>query len=109
VRLPEGAVEITRRGEIVLRPEAAPRMTLDDLFKERLTEHAAINLSERYATDAVGWWDREIATRTISRVRLARIADDPAIITRFPDELVRAGLPAPSRVQLLEILRSVLR
>jgi hypothetical protein len=105
----EGAAEITRRGEIVLRPERADRMTVDELFKEWLTDHAAINLSERYATDAVGWWDREIATRPISRVRLARIADDPSIITRFQDELIRAGLSGPSRAQVLKILRSVLR
>jgi hypothetical protein len=103
------AAEIARRGELVLRPERADRMTVDELFKEWLTDHAAINLSERYATDAVGWWDREIATRPISRVRLARIADDPAIITRFQDELIRARLSGPSRVQVLKILRSVLR
>jgi hypothetical protein len=39
-------------------------MTVGDLFKEWITEHAALNLSERYAPDAVGWWDREIATRS---------------------------------------------
>lgn len=105
----EGAMEITRRGEIVLRSEAAARMTVDDLFKEWLSEHAARNLSERYATDAVRWWDREIAARPIARVRLARLADDPALITRFQDDLSRAGLTAASRVQVLKILRSVLR
>ncbi|MCA1853267.1 MAG: hypothetical protein LC647_12965 [Beggiatoa sp.] len=105
----EAAVEIARRGEIVLRSEAAARMTVDDLFKEWLTEHAATNLSERYSTDAVRWWDREIGTRAIARVRLARLADDPALITRFQDELARARLTAASRVQVLKILRSVLR
>ncbi len=105
----EGAMEIARRGEIVLRSEAAARMTVDDLFKEWLSEHAARNLSERYATDAVRWWDREIAARSIARVRLARLAEDPALITRFHDELSRAGLTASSRVQVLKILRSVLR
>lgn len=105
----EAAVDIARRGEIVLRSDAAAAMTVDDLFKQWLTEHAATNLSERYATDAVRWWDREIATRPIARVRLARVADDPALITRFQDELARAGLTASSRVQVLKILRSVLR
>jgi hypothetical protein len=104
-----GTAEIVRRGEIVQRPEDAARITIDDLFKEWLTDHAAVNLSERYATDAVGWWDREIATRPIARVRLARLAGDPAIIGRLEDDLVRAGLPAPSRVQVLTLLRSVLR
>ncbi|CAN5530007.1 hypothetical protein BH20ACT18_BH20ACT18_02320 [soil metagenome] len=68
----EGAMEIARRGEIVLRSEAAARMTVDDLFKEWLSEHAARNLSARYATDAVRWWDREIAARSIARVRPRR-------------------------------------
>ena len=85
-------------------------MTVGDLFKEWITEHAALNLSERYATDAVRWWDREIATRSIARVRLALLADDPALITRFQDDLtVPAGLTTASRVQVLKVLRSVLR
>ena len=105
----EGAIEVARRGEVVLRPDAAARMTVDDLFKEWLIEHAAPNLSERYAVDAVRWWDREIATRPISRVRLARLADDPALITRLQDELARSGLSPASRVQVLKVLRSVLR
>ena len=105
----EAAVEIARRGEVVLRAEAAERMTVDDLFKEWLVDHAATNLSERYATDAVRWWGREIATRRIARVRLARLAEDPGHITRFQDELRRAGLTAASRVQVLKVLRSVLR
>jgi integrase len=84
-------------------------MTVGDLFKEWITEHAALNLSERYATDAVRWWDREIATRSIARVRLSRLADDPALITRFQDDLTVAGLTTASRVQVLKVLRSVLR
>jgi hypothetical protein len=104
-----GAIEIARRGETVLRPETGARMTVDDLFKEWLTEHAAVNLSERYARGAVGWWDREIASRSIARVRLARLADDPALITRLQDELAHSGLSAASRVQVLKVLRSVLR
>jgi hypothetical protein len=105
----EAAVEIARRGETVLRPESAAQMTVDELFKEWLTEHAAVNLSERYATDAVRWWDREIATRPLALVRLARIADDPTLIGRLQDDLVREGLTAASRVQVLKILRAVLR
>jgi hypothetical protein len=103
------AVEIVERGDHVQRPDAAVRMTVGDLFKEWITDHAAPSLSERYATDAVRWWDREIAGRPIARVRLSRLADDPAIITRFQDELTASGLPAASRVQVLKILRSVLR
>lgn len=105
----EGAIEIAAGGEIVLRPDGAARMTVDDLFKEWLTEHAAINLSERYATDAARWWDREIATRPIARVRLTRLDDDPGLITRLQDELATERLSAASRVQVLKILRSVLR
>jgi hypothetical protein len=74
----------------------ADHITVDELLKEWLTDHAAVNLSDRCASDAVGWWDREIATRHISRVRLARIADDPGIITRFQDELFQAGPVRPA-------------
>jgi hypothetical protein len=105
----QAAVEIARRGELVLRPDSAARMTVGDLFKEWIAEYAAVNLSERYATDAVRWWDREIATRSIARVRLSRLADDPALIMRFQDELTVAGLTPASRVQVLKVLRSVLR
>jgi len=49
----QAANEIAGRGELVLRPDSAARMTVGDLFKEWITEHAALNLSERYATDAV--------------------------------------------------------
>lgn len=101
--------EIRTDNEIVLRPDGAARMTVDDLFKAWLTEHAAINLSERYATDAARWWDREIATRPIVRVRLTRLAEDPGLITRLQDELAAERLSAASRVQVLKILRSVLR
>jgi hypothetical protein len=93
----QAAIEIAGRCELVLRPDSAARMTVGDLFKEWITEHAALNLSERYATDAVRWWDREIATRSIARVRLSRLADDPALITRFQDDLTVAG---PSRTTL---------
>jgi hypothetical protein len=105
----QAAMEIAGRGELVLRPDSAARMTVGDLFKEWITDHAALNLSERYATDAVRWWDREIATRSIARVRLSRLADDPALITRFQDDLRVAGLTTASRVQVLKVLRSVLR
>jgi hypothetical protein len=105
----QAAVEIARRGEIVLRPEAAAQMTVDELFKEWRTEHAAVNRSERYATDAIRWWDREIASRPIARVRLARFADDLALIGRLQDDLVRVGLSPASRVQVLKTLRAVLR
>jgi hypothetical protein len=103
------AVEIAQRGEVVARPDRNGNMTVGDLFKEWITDHAAPNLSEGYATEAIRWWDREIATRTIARVRLARLGADPALIARFQDELVRSGLGAASRVQVLKILRSVLR
>jgi hypothetical protein len=105
----QAAVEIAQRGEVMQRPDAAARMTVGDLFKEWITDHAAASLSERYATDAVRWWDREIATRPLARVRLSRLADDPALISRFQDELTASGLSAASRVQVLKILRSVLR
>jgi hypothetical protein len=105
----KSVVEISKRGEAVLRPDRAARMTVADLFNEWLTDHAAVKLTDDYAASAIYWWDREIATRTIVRVRLGRLDDDPSIITRFQDDLVRAGLTAHSRIQVLKVLRSVLR
>jgi hypothetical protein len=43
----QAAIEIARRGELVLRPDSAARMTVGDLFKEWITEHAALNLSDK--------------------------------------------------------------
>jgi hypothetical protein len=91
------------RGELVLRPDSAARVTVGDLFKEWITEHAALNLSERYATDAVRWWDREIATRSIA-VCASRASPTTGADHAFPgrphsrrplDRVPRAGAEGP--------------
>jgi hypothetical protein len=56
----QAAVEIVERGEVA-RPDRNGNMTVGDLFKEWITDHAAPNLSEGYATEVgalVGPGDR---------------------------------------------------
>jgi hypothetical protein len=53
----QAAVEIVERGEVVARPDRAGNLTVGDLFKEWITDHAAPNLSEGYATEAIRWWE----------------------------------------------------
>ena len=108
----QAAIEIAGRGELVLRPDSAARMTVGDLFKEWITEHAALNLSERYATDAVRWWDREIATRvwrTRSQLELAVVEyigwfNDSrlhqALDDRPPSEFERLSQTSPLEIAL---------
>lgn len=103
-----GAVAIAERGEAVLRPERGASMTLSRLFDEWLELHAVHNTSERYATDAARWWTREVDPR-LGAVRLERLSEDPGVIARFSEELLRAGLPTSSRAKVLSLLRAVLR
>lgn len=71
-------------GESVLRADPAGRMTVDDLFKEWCVKRGP-SLSERYAEEAIRLWDRQIASRSIARVRLARLSQDPSLLVRFQD------------------------
>ena len=87
-------------------------MTVGDLFKEWITEHAALNLSERYATDAVRWWDCEIADRvwrTRSQLELAVVEyigwfNDSrlhqALDNRPPSEFERLSQTSPLEIAL---------
>lgn len=83
-------------------------LTEGELFQEWCVGRGA-RLSERYAEAAVRRWDREVAPRSIARVRLERLSRDPSIITRFQDELEAAGVTASNRAQVLKTLRAVLR
>ena len=104
----EQAVRIARVEGTVMRSDPAATMTVAELFQEWCVKRGA-GLSARYAEDAVRRWDREVASRSIARVRLERLSRDPSIITRFQDELAAAGVTASNRVQVLKTLRAVLR
>ncbi len=90
------------------RPQPEERMTVEDLFQEWCVKHAA-GLSRSYGEKAVRMWDAEIASRSIAKVRLERLSADPAILVRFQDSLAAEGVGASKRVELLKLLRSVLR
>jgi hypothetical protein len=104
----EEAINVVERGEAVLRVDRAASLTVDELFQEWCVKRGP-SLSKRYAEDAVKRWDREIAPRSIARVRLDRLSRDPSILTRLQDELEAEGMTAANRVQVLKLLRAVLR
>jgi hypothetical protein len=104
----EQAIEIVKLGEAVLRSDRAARLTLGELFKEWIANHAAHNTGERYARDSVQTWDRHIEPR-LGRVRLGAVASDPGIVVRFHEELQDAGLAVSARRASLKLLRAVLR
>ena len=103
----EVAKIIEARGA-VQRVDAAGALTVDDLFKEWLVGRAA-SLSPRYGEQCVYDWERDIATRPIAGVRLDRLSQDPSIVVRFQDALLREGLAAYRRRRALKLLRAVLR
>jgi hypothetical protein len=83
-------------------------MTVEDVFQEWVVNRAA-TLSQEYGDASVRIWDRDIATRPIAAVRLDRLSQDPGIIARFQDALVKAGLGRSRRRNILKLLRAVLR
>jgi integrase len=103
-----GAREAVKVDGSVARPDTAEAMTIEEGFREWLSLHGP-DLSESYADKAVRLWDREIATRSIARVRLGQISRDPTIITRFQDALVAEGIGRSKRREILKLLRAVLR
>lgn len=104
----EDVSEIIKATGAIARVDAAGAMTVEDVFKEWLVGHAS-TLSPRYGEDSVHIWDRDIATRPIASVRLDRLSQDPSIIVRFQDALIRDGLVASRRRSILKLLRAVLR
>jgi integrase len=103
----DGAREAVRVDGAVSRPDASATLTMEDGFGEWVMGRAP-DLSPDYADKAVRLWDREIATRSIARVRLDRLKSDPAIIVRFQDSLVRDGMSASKRRGVLKLFRAVL-
>jgi hypothetical protein len=104
----EQALRVVRIEGSVLRGDPAEGMTLNDLFAEWCVGRGP-SLSERYCEKVARYWDREIAPRRLSRVRLRRLSRDPALITRFQDELLAADVTPANRAEVLKTLRAVLR
>lgn len=102
------AVETVRVDGAVARPDGAAAMSVEELFREWIAKHGA-DLSEGYGKKVVRYWDNDIAEHSIARVRLARLAEDPSIITRFHDKLIEEGMGAAKRREVLKTLRAVLR
>jgi integrase len=100
--------EIIEGDGTVQKVDAAAALTIDEVFKEWVVKHLS-TLSEGYSEKTTRLWKREIGNRPISRVRLDRLSQDQAIITRFQDSLVTEGLSTSSRVEILKLLRAVLR
>jgi hypothetical protein len=103
-----GAVEAVKVDGSVARSDSAAAMTVEELFKEWCVKRGA-DLSEAYGDKVVRYWDREIATRSIAKVRLERLSRDPSILTRLQDDLAAEGMGAAKRREILKTLRSVLR
>jgi hypothetical protein len=103
-----GAVTAVRVDGAVQRTDGAAMMTLEELFREWCVKRGA-DLSESYGRKIVRYWDNEIGSRSISRVRLERLSRDPEIVVRFQDELATEGMGAAKRREILKTLRSVLR
>ncbi len=103
----EAALRSARIEGSILRGDPAAGMTLEALFEEWCRRRGT-QVSERYAEKVARCWARQIGPR-IGAVRLARLSQDPAILTRFQDELIAARIAPGSRVEILKTLRSVLR
>ncbi len=104
----EEVMAIVKADGAIARVDAAAAMTIEEVFKEWLIGRAA-ELSAEYGQQSVRIWDRDIATRPIAAVRLGRLSQDPGIIVRFQDALVKAGLGESRRRNILKLLRTVLR
>src|SRR5437867_3668454 len=74
----EQALEIVKAGNTVLRSDSAAGLTIGELFKEWIANHAAHNTGERHARDSIRTWDKHIEPR-LGRVRLGTLANDPGI------------------------------
>lgn len=103
-----GAQEAVKVDGSVARPDTAPEMTVEEVFREWVVNRGA-EIQEETAERVVRLWDREIATRPIARVRLDRLSQDASILTRFQDALRSEGLKPSKRREVLKWLRAVLR
>lgn len=98
--------KIIATGGLIAKVDPASSMTFEDVFQEWIELHGS-DLSIKYSKGMVRLWDREIATRTISQVRLDWFSTDPAILVRFQDALKREVKPSKSR-EIMKLLRAVL-
>jgi hypothetical protein len=107
------SVQIAARAAAPLEVDPSPsedpaaQMTLAGLFAEwRQWRGPVVTKTHR---DRMQRYWREIAARPLSKVRLERIARDPALLLRFQDQLTAEGMSPSIRRETLKTLRSVLR
>jgi len=103
-----GAQEAVKVDGSVARPDAAAAMTIEELFQEWVVNRGT-EIQKDTAEGVVRLWDKEIATRSIARVRLDRLSQDSSILTRFHDTLRQEGMKPSKRREVLKWLRAVLR
>jgi hypothetical protein len=103
-----GARQAVRLDGSLARPDTAGAMTIEELFQEWVVNRG-VEIQEATAEGVVRLWDREIATRSIARVRLDRLSQDASILTRFQDTLRSEGMGPSKRREILKWLRAVLR
>jgi hypothetical protein len=87
--------------------DPASRMTVNELFAEWRQWREPV-VSRPHRKRMRRYW-REITARPLGRVRLERIARDPALLLRFQDQLITEGVGASTRRETLKALRCVLR
>lgn len=104
----EGAREALWIDGSVSLPDTSRAMTVEEVFREWIVSHAP-TLSRGYAEKSIRLWDREIASRSISKVRLEKISEDTSVLVRFQDRLVTEGVSISKRRGILKLLRAVLR
>jgi hypothetical protein len=103
-----GAQQAVKVDGSVARPDTAAAMTIEEVFQEWVVNRGS-EIQEATAEGVVRLWDREIASRSIARVRLDRLSQDPSILTRFQDTLRVEGMGPSKRREVLKWLRAVLR
>ncbi len=103
-----GAKEAVRVDGSVARQDTAAAMTIEEVFREWVVNRGA-EIQEETAERVVRLWDREIAPRSIARVRVDRLSQDPSILTRFQDALRKEGMKPSKRREVLKWMRAVLR
>lgn len=103
-----GARKAVEADGSVARPDTAASMTIEELFREWIVKRGA-EIQLETAENVIRLWDREIAPRSMAKVRLDQLSRDPSILTRFQTALKAEGMKPSKRRELLKWLRAVLR
>lgn len=103
-----GAKAAVKVDGAVARPDTAAAMTVEEVFREWVVNRGT-EIQKETAERVVRLWDREIAPRSIARVRVDRLSQDPSILTRFQDALRQEGMKPSKLREVLKWLRAPLR